>query len=162
MRRRPRHGLPRGRPPSLRVRVGRVGRVKFSKRRSTLTVRFARAKAPAPAPSDPRLDPHSEPEPPRLAEDARDDRDVANDDDNPLAEYLSMLGADAQKSGRRRVPTQASTRPRSENPAKNPTRPAPAVVPAAIAAHFGAPRRRARASRLDLVVLALRVVVRRV
>ena len=48
-----------------------VGRVKFSKRRSTLTVRFARAKAPAPAPSDPRLDPHSEPEPPRLAEDAR-------------------------------------------------------------------------------------------
>ena len=112
-----------------------VGRVKFSKRRSTLTVRFARAKAPAPAPSDPRLDPHSEPEPPRLAEDARDDRDVANDDDNPLAEYLSMLGADAQKSDVDGCPPDEGNAPaENENPAENPTRPAPAVVPAAIAA----------------------------
>ena len=58
-----------------------VGRVKFSKRRSTLTVRFARAKAPAPAPSDPTSDPPpdppSEPELPSLAEDARDVEDAA-------------------------------------------------------------------------------------
>ena len=107
-----------------------VGRVKFSKRRSTLTVRFARAKAPAPAPSDPPPDPPSEPDPTSLAEDARDVDDAANDDENPLAEYLSMLGADAEKANVDGCPPLDV----DDVPAENPTRPAPAVVTAAIAA----------------------------